>query len=132
MMRLTWSGASAGTRTRISILEVTFFGTVTLLDRLADALNALLPRQHAADGEEAGLQDGVHPGAEAQTLCYAARVDDEEAQPLLDNVLLHRSRQLVPHGRCIVGRIEEYSRARPSGPQHIELSQKVELVDADE
>ena len=58
--------------------------------------------KYAADGEEAGLEDGVHPRSKAEALRDAARVDHEEAQALLDDVLLHRSRQMVPHGRCIV------------------------------
>src|SRR5208337_4920196 len=77
---------------KIFLDDSTTLVPVTLLDRLADTLNALLPRQHAADGEEAGLQDGVHPRPKAQALRDAARVDHEEAQTLLDDMLLYRSR----------------------------------------
>ena len=39
--------------------HVAALAAVALLDRVLDARDRLLARQHAGDGEEAGLQDGV-------------------------------------------------------------------------
>ncbi len=117
---------------KILLENRTAFVAVSLLDRVADAPNAFLPRQHAADGEEAGLQDGVHPRPQAQALRDAARVDHEEAQALLDDMLLHRSRQMVPHGRCVVRGIDEDRRSLSGRTQDIQFLQKIKLVNADE
>ena len=52
---------------------------VGLLDGVLDRGDRLVARQHAGDGEEAGLQDGVDARAEAEVLRHLGRVDDEEA-----------------------------------------------------
>ena len=53
---------------------------VRLLDRGLDRGDRLVARQHAGDGEEAGLQDGVDARAEAEFLRHPGGVDDVELQ----------------------------------------------------
>ena len=49
-------------------------------DRLLDMVDCGVAWQHAGNGEEAGLQDGVDAGAETGIAGDLRRVDDEEAQ----------------------------------------------------
>jgi hypothetical protein len=65
---------------------------IGLADRILDANDRLVPRQHAGDGKEAGLQNGVDAAPEPHLLRCLRSVDDEEAKPPLDDLLLHRAR----------------------------------------
>ena len=85
---------------------------VGLLDGVLDLLDGLFARQHAADGEEAGLHDGVDAGAHAGLLGHLVAVDDVELQFLLDDLLLHRARQLVPDLVAAVRAVEQEGGAR--------------------
>ena len=69
---------------------------VGLLDGVLDGGDGLFARQHAADGEEAGLHDGVDAAAHAGDLGHFVAIDDVELQLLGDDLLLHQARQLVP------------------------------------
>ena len=62
--------------------DVAALVAVGLLDGVLDARDRLLARQHAGDGEEAGLQDGVDPVAQPRLAGDPGRVDHEEAQLL--------------------------------------------------
>ena len=64
---------------------------VGLLDGVLDGRDGFVARQHAADGEEAGLHDGVDALAHAGLLGHFVAVDDVELQLLLDDLLLHRA-----------------------------------------
>ena len=46
--------------------------------------------------EEAGLHDGVDAAAHARLAGHLVGVDHEEPEPLLDDLLLHLARQVVP------------------------------------
>ena len=72
---------------------------VCLADRLLDVADRLLARQNAGDGEEAGLQNGVGPRTQADLARDGGGVDDEQAQFLVDDRLLHRPRQSIPDSR---------------------------------
>ena len=59
-------------------------------------------------------------------------IDDEEAQLLVDDLLLHLARQLVPD---LVGPYGAFSRKTPPGSrvlEHVEALEEVELVAGDE
>ena len=70
---------------------------VGLRDRRLDPLDRLLARQHAGDGEEAGLQDDVGPAGEADLARDPAGVDRVHVDVLGEDLLLHRARERVPH-----------------------------------
>ena len=84
---------------------------VGLLDRLLDlrdrASRAAAPRER----EEAGLHDRVDAPLQAGLARDAVGVDDEEAQLLLDDLLLDLARQLVPDRLGAVRRVQEERRA---------------------
>ena len=105
---------------------------VGLLDRLLDLRDRLLARQHAGDGEEAGLHDGVDAPAHARPLGQLEGVDGEEADLLLDHLLLHLARQVVPHRVRGVRRVEQEDRARGGVLEHVDLVDELELVAGDE
>ena len=69
---------------------------VRLANRLLDLLDRLLPRQHAGQGEEAGLHHRVDPAAHSRFAGHLVGVDDEELQLLVDDLLLDFLRQVVP------------------------------------
>ena len=56
-------------------------------------------RQHAADGEEAGLHDGVDAAAHAGIVGHLVAVDHVELELLVDDLPLHRARQVDTWGR---------------------------------
>ena len=51
---------------------------IGLLDGFLDLLDGFIAGQHAADGEEAGLHDGVDAGAHAGFAGYGVAIDDIE------------------------------------------------------
>ena len=72
---------------------------VGLGDRLLDPGDRLLPRQHAGDGEEAGLQDHVDPAREAGLAGDPARVDHVDLEALGEDLLLDRDATARPRRR---------------------------------
>ena len=93
---------------------------------------ACVPRQHAGDGEEAGLQHGVGAVRADRPPAPLGGVDDEEAQLLVDDPLLHGARQMIPDLVGAVGAVEQEGGARRGQPQHVLRSHETELVAADE
>ena len=105
---------------------------VGLLDALLDLVDGLVARQHAADGEEAGLHDGVDAPAHAGASGHFVGVDDVEAQLLLDDRLLGFTRQVIPHLVRPVDAVEQEDAARHGILEHVEALQEGELVAGDE
>ena len=105
---------------------------VGLADRLLDLRDRLVARQHAGDGEEAGLRHGVDAAGEAGLLRHRERVDDVERELLVEDLLLRLARQLVPHLVRPVGAVEQEGGAGPRERQHVELLHELELVAGDE
>ena len=54
-------------------------------------------RQHPGNGKKASLQHGIDAGAETDFAGDLGCVNDKKTQPLVDDLLLHRARQPVPH-----------------------------------
>ena len=117
---VTW----AGTLTSIEVLEgvvhrgeiLLYHGlaalAVGLLDGVLDGVDGFVARQHAADGEEAGLHDGVDAPAHAGVLGHLVAIDHVELEFLVDDLLLHRSGQVVPDLVRPVGAVEQEGGAR--------------------
>ena len=72
---------------------------VGLLDGVFDLLDGLLARQHAGQGEEAGLHDRVDARAHAGGLGDADRVNHVELDLLLDQGLPGRAGEAGPRFR---------------------------------
>ena len=80
---------------------------ILLLDGGLDARDDLVRREDTRDVEEAGLHDRVDPRSEADIAGHPVRVDDEQLQVLVDQLLLHLDRKLVEHLVIRVGRVEQ-------------------------
>ena len=105
---------------------------VGLLDGVLDGGDGFVARQHAADGEEAGLHDGVDAAAHAGRLRHLDGVNHVELQLLLDDLLLRRARQVVPHLVRAERAVEQEDRAGIGALQHVEPLHEAELMAADE
>ncbi len=104
---------------------------VSLLDRLLDSGDGFIAGQHAADGEEAGLHDGVDAPAHAGFLGHAVAVDHVEPQFLGDDLPLHGTGQLIPDFILAERAVEQENRAGVSGLEHINALEEGELVAGD-
>ena len=91
-----------------------------------------LARQHPGDREEAGLEDGVCAPSKTHLTGDLRGVDDEEAEALVDDLPLHRPRQLVEDHVGSVGCIEQEDAARRRQPQDILSLEEACLVASDE
>ena len=69
---------------------------VGLLDGLLDLLDGLFARQHSADGEEAGLHDGVDARAHTGFARHRVSIDHVELDLLADDLFLRRLGRLAP------------------------------------
>ena len=92
---------------------------VGLLDGLLDLGDGLFRGQHTRDVEEAGLHDGVDTRPHAGLLGHLVGVDHVEAQLLVDDLLLHFLRQLVPHLVRPVHAVEQEHPTRLAVLQHV-------------
>ena len=105
---------------------------VGLLDGLLDLGDGLFRGQHARDAEEAGLHDGVdtrpHPGF----LGHLVGIDHEEAQLLVDDLLLHFLRQLVPDLVRAVHAVEQEHAAGLAVLEHVVALEERPLVTGQE
>ena len=97
----------------------TTFG-VGLLDCLLDLGDGLVLRQHAREGEEAGLHHGVDAVAHAVGDRHLGGIDDVELQLLADDMLLGLGRQARPHGFRREGRIQQEGAAGLGAGQNIQ------------
>ncbi len=70
---------------------------VGLLDCLFDLLDGLIARQHAGNREEAGLHDRIHAGAHTRVFSDLIAVNHVELELLINDLLLHRPRDFIPH-----------------------------------
>ena len=89
---------------------------VSLADRFLNVPDRRLARQHAGDREEAGLEDGVGAPGKTHLTGNLGGIDDEEAEALVDDLPLHRPRQLIEDLVRSVGCIEQEDAARRRQP----------------
>src|SRR5207247_6660350 len=74
---------------------------IGLFDSFFDGCDGVGRRQDAADGEEAGLHDGVDAAPHFCVASYSVGIDDENTQSSLDYLLLEFTAPADPHfGRC--------------------------------
>ncbi len=105
---------------------------IGLLDRLLDLGDGLVFGQHAGDGEEAGLHDGVGAAAHAGFLRNLRGVNHIKLYPQVDDPLLQAARQMPPHLIRAMRAVEQEGRAGAGAGQHVDLLGEDELVAADE
>src|SRR5262249_29710979 len=105
---------------------------IGLFRRLLDRRNRLVARHNAGEREEAGLQDGVGARSETQGERDLRRVDDVKIELLVDDLLLHLARQLVPDLVRAIRAVEEQGAFLGGAGERIDLEQKIELVHANE
>ena len=105
---------------------------VGLGDRLLDPGDRLVARQHAGDGEEAGLQHDVDPPGEADLAGDLAGVDRVDVDALGEDLLLDGPRQRIPDLVRRVPAVEQQRRAGRRPAEHVDLLEQPELVAADE
>ncbi|MBV6467451.1 MAG: hypothetical protein PGMFKBFP_02812 [Anaerolineales bacterium] len=101
---------------------------VGLLDAAFDLGDGGFARQHAADGEEGRLHDGVHAPAHAGLLGHFVAVDDVEFEFLFDDVLLHFQREFAPDLVGGIHAVEQEDRAFLGVFQHVHALEEGELV----
>jgi hypothetical protein len=82
----------------------------------------------ARDREEAGLHDRVDASGHADVVRHAIGIDDVEADPLADDLLLHRPRQLVPHLVWTERTVQEEHGTVDRLAQHLHALDELELV----
>jgi len=94
--------------------------------------DCFVARQDARDGEEAGLHDRVDAPSHAGLARDLVGVDHEQTQPLIDELLLHLARQLIPDLARRVGRVQQNDRSRGGVLEDVVAVEKAELVAGDE
>ena len=105
---------------------------IGLFNGLLDGRDRFNARQDTADGEEAGLHDGVDAAAHAGITGYGVGVDDENPQAFLDDLLLEFPGQVIPHFGGSKRHIKQYVGPRNCPRQHVHAFEEWELVAADE
>src|SRR6202140_2587041 len=105
---------------------------ISLFNSLLDGRDRVGGRQDAANGEEAGLHDGVDAAAHAGLAGYGVGINDENTQMFLDDLLLEFPGQVIPHFGGSKRRIQQHARARNGPRQHVHVFDEREMVAADE
>ena len=106
-------------------------GPVRLLDCRLDVTDGLFTRQQPREGEEACLHDGVDPCSHARALGHFPRVDDKEPEPLVDDLFLNFTGELVPGFVGRIRAVEEERRASGGNFEDVHLLEQLELVTGD-
>src|SRR3984885_4555545 len=104
---------------------------VGLLDHVLDALHGFIARKHAGNREKAGLQDGVDLGAESGVSSNPRGVNDEQMETLVDDLLLHGAREMIPGLFGPVRAVEQESGDGSGEPKYIDSIKEAELVAGD-
>ena len=105
---------------------------VGLLDGLLDLGDGLLAGQHAGDGEEAGLHDGVDAHAHAGVLGHFVGIDDVELELLAGDGFLDFLGQGRPDGVLAVGGVQQEGGTVHRRLEHLVLLEEAGLVAGDE
>ena len=102
------------------------------MDALLDLFDGFFPRQHTADGKEAGLHDGVDPAAHPGFFSHIIGVNDIEMQFLVNNILLDFAGEAVPDLVMRINAVEQEHTAGFGIFQHVQPFQEGELMAGDE
>jgi hypothetical protein len=105
---------------------------IGLGDRLLDAGDRRVARQHPGDREEAGLQHDVDPPGKTDLAGDPAGVDRVHVDALGQDLLLDRPRQGVPDLLRRVPAVDQERRAGRRAPKDVEPLEHPEVVAADE
>ena len=106
---------------------VTLFA-VRLLDGGLEGVDRLVLRQHAGDGEEAGLHDRIDACAETQLMGEGDRVDHVELDLLVDDLLLDFVRHVIPNVFSRVGACKQEHGTVLCVREHVILLKEGEVV----
>jgi hypothetical protein len=106
--------------------------TVGLADRGLDPGDGLVGGQDARDREEAGLEHGVGPAGQPRAAGHGRGVHGIQAQPLVDDPLLDRPGDGVPHLVGRLGRVEQQGGPLLRAGQDVDGLEQPEVVAADE
>src|SRR5262245_29866789 len=101
---------------------------VSFLDRLLDVNDRYIARKHAGNAEKTRLHYRVYSAAHSLLLRERISVDCEEADLLLDHLLLHLSRVLIPHIFDGPGCVQQKDCARRRVFEDVDLLHELELV----
>ena len=105
---------------------------VALGDGVLDLRDRLLLREHAGDGEEAGLEHRVDPSGEPGLAGHPPGIDDVEGDPLGEELLLRLAGQRVPYLRRRDRGVEQEGRPRGRPLQHLGTLDQPGVMAADE
>src|SRR5439155_14266442 len=105
---------------------------VGLFDGVLDCRDGLTAREDAAQGEEAGLHDGVHPVTHADLLSDGVAVNHMEAQLPLRDRALDLPWDPVPHFLGSKGAVQQERSSGASGIQDRKPLEEAELMAGDE
>ena len=95
---------------------------------MLDRRDRFFLRQHTRNGKEAGLHDGIDAAAHAGFLGNRVAVDHIKFQLLIDDLLLHLARQLIPDPIGRERAVQQERRALIRVAQHVNAFQERELV----
>ena len=104
---------------------------VRLFDRVLNRSDGLFSRQHTADGEEAGLHNGIDAPAHTSSLSHLVSINHIEAQVFIDDGLLSLSGDFIPDLVRSIRAVEQEDRSRRSVLEDVKALQEIELVAAD-
>ena len=119
-------GAEVGLDDRLPGAVVAFF------DALLDGRDGLPARQDLGQGEKTGLHHRVDAPPEAVAFCDVVGVDGIEPELLVDDLALHRGRQLRPHARRRDDGVEQEDAPLGGLVQHPVARQERGLMTGDE
>jgi hypothetical protein len=103
---------------------------ISLLNGLLDLRDGFVARQDAANGEEAGLHDGVDARAHSGFASHLVAVDHIKLNLLAQHLLLRGLGQMLPDLSRRVGRVEQEDRARHGRLDASIFSRKLKLWQA--
>ncbi len=98
---------------------------VGLGDGGLDGRNGVVGAQHTGEGEEAGLQHGVHTTAETRLAGDPTGVDHPQLETLVEDLALDFARQRRPD---VVGAVRGVEQHRGAGARHAEDVERLEEI----
>jgi hypothetical protein len=81
--------------------------------------------------KKARLQDGIDLGAEPGVAGHPRGVDDEQTETLVDDLLLHGAREMIPGLFGLVRAVKQEGGAGSGEPKYIDAIKETELMAGD-